>query len=160
VTRLGIVASLLLVVAAAVAAFALTSAGSSQASSARGPRCPARVYAQGDRGPDRTVEAVIKAARRQIPVAYRRAWINQSGVVKLTSSTYHVTGVFAAWNGPVGGSGNRYLREAARACGRRIAEASWVVLFQVPEAQSAMYDTGTAFFAPTSPRRWLLWYPR
>ena len=151
---------MLLALASAVAAFTLTSPGSGKASSARRPRCPAHVYARAGRRPDRTVEAVTRAARRQIPVAYRRAWINQSGVVKLTPSTYDVTGVFAVWNGPIGGSGNRFFREAARACGRRVAEASWVVLFQVPEAESAMYDTGTAFLARTGPRRWLLWYPR
>ena len=106
------------------------------------------------RRPDRTVEAVLGAARRQIPIAYRGAWVNQSGVVRLDRSTYDVTAVFAA------GFRGRYFREAARACGRRVAAASWVVVFSVPEAQSAMLSTGTAFFAPTGPRRWHLWDPR
>src|SRR5258707_1103502 len=71
----------------------LASRSATACSSARRPKCPARVYAQGGRRPDRAVEAVTKAARRQIPVAYRRAWINQSGVVELTPSHYQVIDV-------------------------------------------------------------------
>ena len=97
---------------------------------------------------------MIEAARHQIPTAYRGRWVNQSGVVRLTPSAYDVTAVFAAGFRP------RYFLEAARACGRPVAAASWVVVFSVPEAQSAMYSTGTAFLAPTGPRRWLLWDPR
>jgi hypothetical protein len=104
--------------------------------------------------PDRTVEAVIAAARRQIPIAYRGTWVNQDGVVKLTPSAYDVTAVFAA------GFHRRYFREAARACGQRVAAHSWVVVFQVPEAQSATLSTGDAFLAPVGPRRWRLWYAR
>lgn len=153
-TRLGITVSVLVAAAAAVATFVLTSASTGRASSAAGPTCPANLYAHSMRRPDRTVEAVIRAARRQIPSAYRGAWVNQGGVVKLTPSTYDVTAVFSA--GPRG----RYFREAARACGKRVATASWVVVFSVPEAQSAMLSTGTAFLAPTGPQRWRLWDAR
>ena len=97
---------------------------------------------------------MIRAARRQIPIAYRGAWVNQNGVVELTPSTYDVTAVFSAV------SRGRYFREAASACGRRVAAASWVVVFSVPEAQSAMYATGTAFLARIEPRRWRLWAAR
>ena len=115
---------------------------------------------QKDRRPDRVLEDVLKAARRQIPVAFRHAWVDQSGVVKLTPSTYDVTAAFAVWNGLATAFRDRYFREAAHACGRRVAAHSWVVIFSVPEAQSAMYSTGWAFLARTGSRRWRLWYPR
>jgi hypothetical protein len=154
VLRLGISASIVVAAAATVAAFALTPAGARRASSAARPTCPTHLYQPTTRAPDRKVEAVLEAARRQIPAAYRGRWVNQSGVVKLSPSTYDLTAIFAA------GSRGRYLREAAHACGGRVARASWVVIFEVPEAQSAMLGTGTAFFAPTGPRHWRLWYPR
>jgi hypothetical protein len=151
-------ACVVLAVAAVVATLTLT--GTSRAGSAGHFRCPPRIYTPESRRPDRIVESVLGAARRQIPVAYRRRWVNQSGVVRLTRSTYEVTAAFAVWNGPSAAWRSRYFREAARACGGRVATASWVVLFQVPEAQSAMYSTGAAFLAPVGPRRWRLWYAR
>ena len=118
-TRLGIGASLLLAAAAAAAMIALTSPGTSRASPATRAKCPVHLYTQETRRPDRTAEAVIAAARRQIPLAFRHRWVNQDGVVKLTPFAYDVTAVLAA-----AGPRSRYFREATGVCGRRVARAS------------------------------------
>lgn len=152
--RLGVYAAALFAVAGAITAFVLTSAKPSSASSTARHSCPRHVYLRTSRGPDRTIEDVVEAARRQIPAAYRDAWVNQNGVVKLTPATYDVTAVFAV------ASHTRYFREAAQACGSRVATASWVVRFYVPESESAMYAAGTAFLARTRSRRWRLWDAR
>jgi hypothetical protein len=137
-----------------VLAFAIASPASSRARLSTRDTCPKRIYSARTAVPDYTVENVLKAARRQIPVAYRHEWVNQEGVVKLTRSTYEITGVVSA------ASRARFLREATRACGSRVADLSWVVSFHVPESQSAMYADGTAFLAPTGPGRWRLYLAR
>jgi hypothetical protein len=53
--------------------------------------------------------------------------------------------------------GTRFFREIAeRRCGRRVAEASWVVVLEFPDAQSISASRGISFLAKTK-RGWRLW---
>ena len=109
--------------------------------------------------PANTPEAVLLAARRQIPAAYRGRFRNQQGVIRLTSQKYVVTSTIAfGEGGPSLVDRTRLYKIAQRKCGQKVADASWVVLFQVPEASRYTPDVAAAYLARTKPG-WRLWYP-
>lgn len=100
------------------------------------------------------------SGERTLPqsIAYKGKWTNQSGVVVLTPRHYEITGIVSLVGAPTLQGRPRFHGLALRKCGRPVANASWVVLFAVPAAQTVRYSTGAAFLAPTS-RGWRLWYP-
>jgi hypothetical protein len=56
---------------------------------------------------------------------------------------------------------SRYVRVAARACGRETANRSWVAIFSFPRAPFASFSPSVTFFARTESgwRIWHLWHP-
>jgi hypothetical protein len=106
------------------------------------------------RGP-RVVDAVSAAARRAVPVVFRNM-INQSGpgawrgfqiseVISL-APTQWVTPDIA------------YLRRVAlRLCGARQVDATWVVVVDFPNAQSALFSRSASYFL-YSGSRWRFWF--
>jgi hypothetical protein len=83
---------------------------------------------------------------------------NQNGPLKLTPAHYQVTAMLALQPTvpPTPGTGF-YRRLATRKCGRNVADRSWVVFLQFPEAQTVFAGNGISLFAPTK-SGWKLWY--
>jgi hypothetical protein len=56
---------------------------------------------------------------------------------------------------------SRYVRVAARACGKETANRSWVAIFSFPRAPFASFSPSVTFFARTEPgwHIWYEWYP-
>jgi hypothetical protein len=93
-------------------------------------------------------------------------WVNSNGVVNLRSAHYQVMDVLELGIPPNIGNAeatpliglHRIWSYAAKRCGKRVADVSWAVVFNVPESQAAAYATGVAYLAPTRQRRWRIWY--
>jgi hypothetical protein len=104
-------------------------------------------------------EQALAAARREIPVAFKGRFRNQDGRVRLAKSAYVVSAIIALNEGAVPRLAARmaYRRLAVRRCGSGVADRSWAVIFQVPQAGSVAYGSGVAFVTRTV-RGWTLWY--
>ena len=102
-------------------------------------------------------EALVAAVRRTVPDAYR-TMTNQHGRVRLTPRNYRVLEtIFLGQTLPEVPGRVAYLRIASRQCGLQVAEHSWVVFLDFPEAGSILGVRGISFFARTSVG-WRLWY--
>jgi hypothetical protein len=111
-------------------------------------RCP-RIKA-----PERVAASeVLRAVPREI----------RSAFPDIDRQNYRVWAVFTL-EGEAFGPGlrrSRYLRVAARGCGRRTARESWVAVLSFPRAPFAGLVPAVAFFARTETgwRIWYRWFP-
>ena len=102
------------------------------------------------------MEEVAAATRRLVPHVYVIG--NQAGRARVTGKFLIIRGVL--WLAPdiprVPGT-EFFRRIAERRCGRRVAEASWVVVLEFPDAQTASASRGISFLVKTR-RGWRLWF--
>jgi hypothetical protein len=98
-----------------------------------------------------------KNVLRAVPREIRRAYRN------LDRKDYSVYALFALDSREFTPAlrRSRYVRVAARGCGRVTATRSWVAIFSFPRAPSAAFTAAVAFFARTDAgwRIWYVWYP-
>src|SRR3954464_15628561 len=117
-----------ILVAGAATAVGLSASHTRAKAGARKAPCP-RLMSRRVLSP-KTPEAVLRAARSQIPRAYRGRWVNQPGVVVLKpESKYVVTGELSLSGDSETGGLARVRRDAVRKCGEAVANASWAVTF-------------------------------
>jgi hypothetical protein len=105
--------------------------------------CP-RALEPGPRAP----EGVLAAVRQGVPGIYRgpeyRGYL-VTGLAPLAPRAFRPAGV------------DVYAGIAARRCGRRVADRSWVVFLTFPRAPGASISQGIVFTARTA-TGWRLWY--
>lgn len=153
-SRVIVIAAITLVLGSIVMVGAWSAAGKTRAAA----KCPHALTPK-VLLPPYTPEAILRAARRQIPAAFRDKFRNQQGVISLTPRHYVITATVAfGEGGPQLTDRTRLYRYAQRKCGTKVAQASWVVLFQVPEASRYTPSVAAAYLARTR-RGWRLWYP-
>jgi hypothetical protein len=154
-SRVGIAVAIALVFGSALAVEAWSAKGGGRAAAFA---CP-RVLSWKLLPPPDTPEAVLQAARKQIPSKFHGRFRNQQGMITLTRRHYVITSTVAfGEGGPSLVDRARLYGYAKQKCGQKVADASWAVLFQVPEASRYTPDVAAAYLARTK-SGWRLWYP-
>lgn len=102
-------------------------------------------------------EGLLRAVRREVPRVYNNVQ-TQGGKLRLSAATYRIDALSSLQQTvpPLAGA-LAYRRLAAKRCGSNIAERSWVVIIDIPGAQTVRAARGVALFARTA-SRWVLWY--